>query len=54
MKRRRTNRRPRQWAAYETGKTNIAQRVARSGKEGEEAAKMYEREIKRHAARLHV
>ena len=45
---------PRRWAAYEAGKADIAQRVARSGKEGVEAAKLYEREIKRHAARLRI
>ena len=45
---------PRRWAAYETGKDGIAQRVTRSGKDGKDAAKLYEREIKQLATRLRV
>lgn len=54
MRKRRAQPRPHRWTAYETGKATIAERVARSGKEGEEAAKLYEREIKRLAARLRI
>lgn len=47
-------RRPRKWSAYETGKGCIAQSVTRSCKDGKDAAKMYERKVKRLSDRLGV
>lgn len=45
---------PRKWSAYETGKGRIAQSVTRSCKGGKDAAKMYERKVKRLSDRLGV
>ncbi len=51
MEKKKTTRR---WRDYETAKAAIADRVARSGKDGAEAARMYEREVKRLCKRLGV
>ena len=46
MKKRKAQTRPRQWAKYEAEKERVKERVIRSGKEGLEAAELYQREIK--------
>ena len=47
-------RRPRRWSAYERKKAAIAQRVALSGKEGTEASKLYEAELKKLCRKMKI